>query len=180
VITRKKASYPASTLPTSDPNYYPSDPFFYNERLFPTISKFFDPRRPTIQWERGSRDWFAMRLADAYLLRAEARFKLNKLQLSADDINVVRTRAAKPGKIAEMQITSADVTIDRILLERAFELDGEQCRWFDLARTGKLIDYVKLYNPLGAPNIKDYHIHRPIPQGQIDRTVGGYPQNTGY
>lgn len=180
VITKNKASYPASTLPTSDPNYYPSDPFVYNERLFPTINKFFDPRRPTIQWERGSRDWFAMRLADALLLRAEARFKQNKLQLAAGDINVVRTRAAKPGKVADMQITSGDVTLDFILKERAFELDAEQSRWFDLARTGKLVGYVTLYNPLGAVNIQAHHIHRPIPQAQIDRTLGGYPQNCGY
>jgi hypothetical protein len=180
VITKTKASYPASTLPTSDPNYYPADPFVYNERLFPTINKFFDPRRPTIQWERGSRDIFAMRLGDALLLRAEARFKLGNSQGAADDINVVRTRAAKPGKVAQMQITAADVTIDRILLERAFELDAEMCRWFDLARTGKLLDYVKANNPQGAANIKPYHFHRPVPQQQIDRTVGGYEQNCGY
>lgn len=180
VITRQKASYPESTLDKADPNYYPSDPFVYNERLFPTINKFFDPRRPTIQWERGSRDWFVMRLADAYLLRAEARFHLANLPGAADDINVVRTRAAKPGKVAEMQISSGDVTLDRILLERALELDAEQIRWFDLARTGKLVDYVRARNPLGAANIQDYHIHRPIPQSQIDRTFGGYPQNCGY
>ncbi|MBA4054076.1 MAG: RagB/SusD family nutrient uptake outer membrane protein [Marivirga sp.] len=180
VITRTKASYPASTLPTTDPNYYPSDPFFYNERLFPTISKFFDPKRPSIQYEQGSRDWFVMRLADAYLLRAEARFKSNNNSGAADDINVVRTRAAKPGKIAEMQITAGDVTLDRILEERALEMDAEQLRWFDLARTGKLVDYVKQYNPFGAAGIKPFHIHRPIPQAQIDRTSGGYPQNEGY
>lgn len=181
VITRTQASYPASTLPSSDPNFYPKDPFFYNERLFPTIqAKFIDPRRPTIQWERGSRDWFVMRLADALLLRAEARFKQTKLQLAADDINEVRTRAAKPGKVAEMQITAGDVTIDRILLERALELDAEMTRWFDLTRTGKLVEYVQLYNPLGATRIQAFHIHRPIPQAQIDRTVGGYPQNEGY
>ena len=188
VITRTKASYPASTLPTSDPNYYPSDPFFYNERLFPTITKFFDPKRPAIQHEQGSRDWFMMRLADAYLLRAEARFKANDLAGAADDINVVRTRAAKPGKEADMLITPGDVTIDRILLERAFEMDAEQMRWFDLARTGKLVELVTLYNAqahvggtlAGAPNIKDFHIHRPIPQAQADRTQGGYPQNAGY
>ncbi len=180
VITRTKASYPASTLPSSDPNYYPSDPFIYNERLFPTIKKFDDPRRPTIQWERGSRDWFVMRLADALLLRAEARFHLPNLQGAADDINVVRTRAAKPGKVAQMQISAADVTIDRILLERALELDAEQLRWFDLVRTGKLVEYVKAYNSLGAVNIKDFHVRRPIPQAQNDRTVGGYPQNEGY
>lgn len=180
VITRTKASYPASSLPTTDPNYYPSDPFVYNERLFPTINKFFDPKRPTIQYEQGSRDWFVMRLADAYLLRAEARFKSANPDGAAADINVVRTRAAKPGKIAEMQITPGDVTLDRILEERALEMDAEQLRWFDLARTGKLIEYVKLYNPLGAANIKDFHIHRPIPQAQIDRTQGGYLQNAGY
>jgi hypothetical protein len=180
VITRTKASYPASTLATSDANYYPSDPFFYNERLFPTINKFIDPLRSTIQWERGSRDWFVMRLADALLLRAEARFKKGDNAGAAADINVVRTRAAKPGKVAEMQITATDVTIDRILLERALELDAEQLRWFDLTRTGKLVEYVKAYNPLGAAGVQAFHIHRPIPQAQIDRTVGGYEQNCGY
>ncbi len=180
VITEQQASYPASTLPGSDPNFYPRDPFFYNERLFPTISKFFDPRRPAIQWEAGSRDWFVMRLADAYLLRAEARFNSANPGGASEDINVVRTRAAKPGKVAEMQITAGDVTLDRILLERAFELDGEQARWFDLARTGKLVEYVRLYNPEGADNIQAFHIHRPIPLAQIDRTDGGYPQNEGY
>jgi starch-binding outer membrane protein, SusD/RagB family len=188
VITQKKASYPASSLATTDPNYYPSDPFFYNERLFPTIAKFFDPKRPSIQHEQGSRDWFLMRLGDALLLRAEARFKNGNLDGAAADINVVRARAAKPGKIAAMQISAADVTLDRILLERAFELDAEQVRWFDLARTGKLVEYVTNYNPqshvggtlAGAPNIKPFHIHRPIPQAQSDRTLGGYPQNEGY
>ena len=181
VITRTKASYPGSTLPTSDPNYYPSDPFFYNERLFPVIAKFFDPRRPTIQWERGSRDWFAFRHADSYLLRAEARLKLGQTQLAADDINVVRTRAAKPGKLAEMLITADMVDLDRILFERALEFDAEQVRWFDLARTNKLVEYVQKWgSPQGVANIKDYHIHRPIPQAQIDRVLGGYPQNSGY
>lgn len=180
VITKTKASYPASTLPTSDKNYYPTDPFFYNERLFPVVAKFFDPRRPTIQWERGSRDWFIMRLADARLLRAEARFKQNNNAGAAEDINVVRTRAAKPGKVAAMQITPGDVTIDFILTERALELDAEQARWFDLVRTGKLVEYVKAHNPLGAGNIQSFHVRRPIPQAQIDRTVGGYEQNCGY
>jgi hypothetical protein len=180
VITKTQASYPASTLPTSDPNYYPKDPFFFYERLFPTINKFFDPRRPTIQWERGSRDIFAFRLGDALLLRAEARVMQGNAQGAADDINVVRTRAAKPGKVAQMQVTAGEVNLDRVLLERAFELDAEMCRWFDLTRTGKLVEYVQAHNPLGAANIKPHHVHRPIPQQQIDRTVGGYEQNCGY
>ena len=159
---------------------FDGDAYYYTERLFPTLKKFMDPRRPAIQWERGSRDWFVMRLADAHLLRAEARFNAGNAGGAADDINVVRTRAAKPGSVAEMQITAADVDLDFILKERALEMDGEQARWFDLARTGKLVEYVRAYNPLGAANIQDFHIHRPIPQSQIDRTVGGYPQNCGY
>jgi hypothetical protein len=185
VITRTKASYPGSTLATSDPNFYPSDPFFYNERLFPVIAKFFDPRRPTIQWERGSRDSFVLRLADAYLLRAEARFKLGNLAGALTDLNVVRARAAKA---AQNNLLTGPVTLDMILDERAMEMDAEQCRWFDLVRTGTLVSRVTAYNPqahqggtlAGTPNIQAFHVRRPIPQPQIDRTVGGYPQNCGY
>jgi hypothetical protein len=56
-------------------------------------------------------------------------------------------------------------------------------RWFDLVRTGTLVDRVKKYNPDGAPNIQQHHVLRPIPSDQIDRTEGGvasFPQNPGY
>lgn len=151
----------------------------YDERIFAHISKFIDPRRPTIQWMEGSRDWFVYRLADTYLLRAEARFKQGNTTGAAADINVVRTRAAKPGKVADMQITPAQVTLDFILDERAMELDAEQCRWYDLVRTGTLVARVLMHNPQ-APGIKSFHVRRPIPQLQIDRTQGGYVQNCGY
>jgi hypothetical protein len=67
--------------------------------------------------------------------------------------------------------------------ERARELMGEQTRWLDLKRWGNLVDRVKRFNPQGAPNIKDFHVLRPIPQNQIDRAEGGpagFPQNPGY
>jgi hypothetical protein len=123
---------------------------------------------------------FVMRLADTYLLRAEARFNQANTTGAADDINVVRERAAWPGKEADIMITAGDVDMDYILEERARELDAEQCRWYDLTRTGTLVERVRLYNPEGAEDIQDFHIHRPIPQTQIDRTLGGYPQNCGY
>lgn len=152
----------------------------YNERLFPSLNKWIDNSRPDRQHEPGQRDFALMRLGDAYLLRAEAKFQQGNLTGAAEDINVIRTRAAVPGSEAAMQITEADVTLDFILDERARELLGEGLRWFDLARTGKLVERVRLHNPEAAPNIQDYHIVRPIPLDQIDRTEGGYPQNPGY
>ncbi len=154
----------------------------YDDFNFAHIAKFMDPRRPSIQWQEGSRDWFIMRLGDTYLLRAEAYFKKGDVTSAAADINVVRTRAAKPGKAAAMQIAPAQVTLDFILDERAKELDAEQCRWYDLVRTGTLVSRVKLYNPLGATNIQSYHVRRPYPQTQIDRTFppGTFTQNCGY
>ncbi|MCD8561463.1 RagB/SusD family nutrient uptake outer membrane protein [Candidatus Saccharibacteria bacterium] len=58
---------------------------------------------------------------------------------SAARINSLRTRAALPGKTAEMQIDASDVDIDFLLDERARELAGEYKRWYDLKRTGKLV-----------------------------------------
>ena len=160
-------------------NVYTKDQ--YDERLYPSLSKFMDPYRPDRQWERGSRDFVVARLGDAYLIRAEARLKQGgKEQGAADDINMVRRRAAWDGQEAAMTITAAQVTLDFILDERARELDGEMLRWFDLVRTGKLVERVRLYNDEAKGNIQDYHVVRPIPQEQIDRTLGGYPQNCGY
>lgn len=152
----------------------------YTERLYPSLNKYIDPLRPDRQWEEGSRDFVIARLADAYLIRAEARLMQGNTQGAAEDINVVRRRAARPGEEDAMEITAADVDIDFILDERARELAGEMHRWFDLVRTGKLVERVRLYNAEAAPNIQEHHILRPIPQDQIDRTRGGYPQNPGY
>lgn len=152
----------------------------YSERLFPSLNKWIDPTRPDRQKVNGQRDYMLMRLADAYLLRAEARLQQNNAAGAAADINIIRTRAAVPGQEAAIQITAGDVDIDFILDERARELLGEGWRWWDLTRTGKLVERVKLHNPSAGPNIQDYHVLRPIPQEQIDRTLGGYPQNPGY
>ena len=152
----------------------------YNNRTFPSLNKWIDNTRPNRQHTQGQRDYVLMRLADAYLIRAEARLKQGNKSDAAADLNVVRTRAAWDGKEAEMQITAADVDIYFILEERARELLGENHRWFDLTRTGKLIELVKLHNPTSAGNIQDHNVLRPIPLDQIDRTSGGYPQNPGY
>jgi hypothetical protein len=153
-----------------------------NARYFPSLSKFLDPRRISIQDERGSRDFMVARLAETYLIAAEADFKLGNVTDAVNAINVVRRRAAFPGKEAEMEITAGDLTMDFILDERSRELLGEMHRWFDLKRTGTLIDRVKKHNPDGAPNIQPHHLLRPIPADQLDRVTNKdeFQQNPGY
>ena len=73
-------------------------------------------------------DWYMVRIAETYLLRAEARLAQGNKAGAAEDINVLRNRAgAKP-------CTAADVNIDYILDERVRELFGEEQRWITLSR----------------------------------------------
>jgi hypothetical protein len=145
-------------------------PSEYTVKLYPSLTKFLDPMRPDVTTFEGSRDFLAFRLAETYLIRAEALFYLNNSADAAAMINVVRRRAAFPGKEVDMEIVDTDITPDFILDERARELLGEQLRWFDLVRTHTLVSRVKLYNADAKDNIQDHHVLRPVPQDQIDRT----------
>ncbi|RMG30785.1 MAG: RagB/SusD family nutrient uptake outer membrane protein, partial [Bacteroidetes bacterium] len=152
----------------------------YNEKIYPTLNKFIDPRRDNRQRTQGSRDFIIARLGDAYLIAAEAALMAGNKAKATEYVNVIRQRAARPGREADMMVTEDQVDIDFILDERARELAGEMHRWFDLARTRKLVERVRKYNPQAAPNIQDHHILRPIPQTQIDAVNGNYKQNPGY
>lgn len=160
-------------------------PSAYNEALFPTLQKFFDTKRPDLTYEAGSRDYFVFRLADVYLMLAEASLQSNNVADAVTATNAVRFRAGWPGKKDAMLIAAKDMNLDLIIEERARELAGEQTRWIDLKRWGKLVERVKLYNPQ-ASAITAIHNVRPVPQTQIDRSakeVDGksvFPQNPGY
>jgi hypothetical protein len=151
-------------------------------RRFPAVKKFLDPQRTSINATDGRRDFTVIRLAELYLIAGEAAWRQGKSQDAATYLNVVRTRAAVAGKEVQMQIKSADVNLDFILDERARELVGEVDRWYDLKRTGTLLERVKKYNLDAAVNIKEMHLVRPIPQTQIDRVTnpGDFVQNPGY
>ncbi|MEO5564307.1 MAG: RagB/SusD family nutrient uptake outer membrane protein [Chitinophagaceae bacterium] len=161
---------------------YNADGTVKDNMHYPTLSKFLDPTRPNFNEAQSARDVFVIRLAEVYLIAAEASLNLSNAQKAADYINILRTRAAKPGRVANMQVTAAQMSIDFILDERARELAGEQIRWFDLKRTGKLLSRVTANNPTNAVSIKPFHLLRPIPQTQIDAVTNRdeFKQNEGY
>jgi hypothetical protein len=151
-------------------------------RFYPSLKKFKDSIRTSVNEAQSARDVFVIRLAEMYLVAAEAELNIGKLDSAAYYLNFVRTRAAIPGHEAAMQVIGSQVTLDFILDERARELAGEQLRWFDLKRTNKLSTRVKALNPDAAQYIKDYQVVRPIPQTQIDAVTNKseFTQNTGY
>lgn len=120
-------------------------------------------------------DTYIYRLAETYLLRAEAYLGKGDPTSAADDINAVRERAnAQP-------VTPSDVDLDYILDERARELHWEGThRQFTLRRTDKLLERVREYNPIAVP-IQEKHKLLPIPQSEIERnTEATLEQNPGY
>lgn len=126
-------------------------------------------------------DQYFIRLAETYLLRAEAYLGLGDKVAAAADINVVRARAhAKP-------VTPAEVTIDFILDERMRELGVEEKRRLTLNRLGLLYARTAKYcngHPTAARFGVDVEQHNnlfPIPYSEIERNTNAViEQNPGY
>ncbi len=94
----------------------------------------------------GSRDIVLFRLAETYLIAAEAAVKNNDNVNALKYINAVRDRAMNNAPESGLSEYTGTVTIDNVLDERALELFGEAPRWNDLQRTGKLAERVLKYN----------------------------------
>lgn len=162
------------------------------------------------QYNGGYSDMYIMRLAETYLLRAEAYLWKDDPTSAARDINAVRTRAgAAPLNVGE-------INMETLLDERTRELLYEENRKIELtriallyARTGKsdykgrtysmatlsqnnyfydrIMDRGNFYNKgvkaLNGAEFKmsPYHIWWPIPQNDIDgNSSGRINQNPGY
>ena len=127
-------------------------------------------------------DQYFFRLAEAYLLRAEAYVNTGKNSEAAADINVLRDRAQAK------KCTADQMSIDFILDERLRELVCEEKRRLTLARVGKLSERIKKYNPYfsaaHSADGKDYDAHFdlfPIPLSAIQANKDGeLVQNPGY
>lgn len=126
---------------------------------------------------RTAKDIAVYRLAETYLLRAEAYMKKGDLPHATDDINAVRARAnANP-------VSPGEVNIDYILDERMRELLSEEPRRRTLIRTGRLVDRIRRFDLLESSRatIQEFHQFFPIPQTAIDANTGAeLAQNPGY
>ncbi len=161
----------------------------YDVNMFPPMKKHDDVTRLHTN-DASDRPFIFVRLAETYLIAAEAAFKAGNSANAATMINVLRTRAAfrstnsgaqNSAAAAANQVTAGQITIDFIMDERTRELFGEWMRWYDLVRTKTLQSRLAAYNPVAAFNpSRDYL--RPIPQSQINLVTTGpkYPQNPGY
>ncbi len=80
----------------------------------------------------GAGDWYFYRLAEAYLLRAEAKFYKGDIGGATADVNIIRTRA----KCTQLYTA---VTIGDIMNERARELNMEEWRFTELSRVSYVL-----------------------------------------
>lgn len=146
-------------------------------QYYPTLVKIEGEAELTegATYGRSFKDTYIMRLAETYLLRAEAHLLDGNAQAAADDINVVRARAqAEP-------VTAAEADLDYILDERARELVIEENRRLTLNRMGKLLERTREYNPQAGSSIQEHHALFPIPQTSIDANIDApLEQNSGY
>jgi len=80
-------------------------------------------------------DYMILRLAEVYLIRAEALAHENKIQAGLADLNLIRQRAGLPNSNAAGQ----QDLLNAIMRERQTELFCEWGnRWYDLRRTGTI------------------------------------------
>ncbi|MGI6573560.1 MAG: RagB/SusD family nutrient uptake outer membrane protein [Fermentimonas sp.] len=81
----------------------------------------------------GNGDMYVFRLAETYLIRAEAYYWKNQLDQAAADLNVVRGRANAPS------VAPSDVDIDFIFDERLRELALEEFRHTEMTRAANIM-----------------------------------------
>lgn len=149
--------------------------WFTTKTLFPAVTKFFYGRPENLSLTGSYKDRMKFRLAETYLLLAEAYLGQNSPAKAADAVNEVRRRAGAT------DVAAANMNMDFLLDERIRELVGEESRRFTLVRTKKYVDRVKQYNPAIAVKVNENYALWPIPQSIRDANTGApFPQNPGY
>lgn len=129
---------------------------------WPGTRKWESPAPDLVTNARQYNDITYLRLAETYLVLAEAQFKLNELTEAAQTLTDLRARSNASA------VAPGDVTIDFILDERARELFSEEHRRYALLRNGKWLERVQAHNAIAGPNVASRDLLLPIPQDFID------------
>ncbi|MCM4155794.1 RagB/SusD family nutrient uptake outer membrane protein [Gramella sp. AN32] len=130
-------------------------------------------------------NYIVFRLADVYLMAAEAENELNGPDAAYQYVNKVRERAFEPDM--PWSGMSQQEFRENLYDERKFELATEGHRRMDLIRWGILLETVKNteHRPWNNPgdNIQPYHVLLPIPESEIllnPNLLESDPTNNGY
>ncbi|GGK18967.1 membrane protein [Yeosuana aromativorans] len=116
--------------------------------------------------------YMVLRLAEQYLIRAEASAQLNNIEAAKADLNVIRNRAG----LGDFLGNSKAELLEAIYKERQRELFAEWGhRWFDLKRTGKADAVLSVLKP-GWQSTDTLF---PIPQSELQNNPK-ISQNPGY
>ena len=110
---------------------------------------------------------FVIRIAELYLIRAEARAHTGTLAGALADLNAIRERAG----IAKSTASTADQLLLAIENERRIEFALEPHRWFDLVRTGRAATVLNVTDP--------NRLLLPVPAEQL-LIYKALKQNPGY
>lgn len=133
-------------------------------------------------------DWPVLRLADVILMYAEILNETGSTPAAVIELNKIRDRAGATLITETDQLAVRDIIMD----ERQVELAFENYRWYDLLRyerAGYITDLVDFMNnamalnedePLGTFFMSEHQRVYPIPQEQIDLSLGALKQTTGY
>lgn len=121
-----------------------------------------------------------LRLAEMYLNRAEARARTNDLEGALDDLDVIRLRAGLE-EISPRPTTQEEV-LEAIWKERKFEFAFEGHRFFDLVRTGQVMEVLQNVQRMNGPAVSIPEIGKalfPIPNFELDANEN-LEQNEAY
>lgn len=146
------------------------------EHLKPHVKKFEDPSVSPAN--AVGKNTYVIRYADVKLMYAEALNEQNRVLEAQTVLNELRGRANATLAVGLSQSQLRDA----ILNERMKELCFEGWRWFDLKRTGKLVQLAGQNNPRAMGKVADKNNLFPIPLSEINNNDGINPehQNPGY
>lgn len=170
---------PAYTLPDAAYNSFETTPTVDSRKTNWTAPKtvsgkaYYAITKYKVSSGTGNEYHIVLRLAEQYLIRAEARANRNNLSGAKEDVDAIRTRAGLAGLSASLTQTQLLTAIET---ERLHEFFGELGhRWFDLKRTNRA---TAVLSPIKA-NWQATDVLFPIPNAQI-LLNNNLTQNAGY